>query len=552
MLENLYIKDFILIEQLSLQFCDGFSVFTGETGAGKSIFIDAVSTLLGQRMSTSMIRPGAEKAIVEGQFTVTKRLAERLTQAGYEDEELIVTREIDTSGKSITRLNQRLSTASFLKDLLSDVVDIHCQNDNQYLLNEKSHRPLIDEFANDQTLLQQTAESYHKYHALQKQKDDLLATSFNPAQLQTMEFQLKEITDANVLAEEDEKIAEQLSQMNNYEKIQQTVTEFNELMDNDVLDKLYEATRLLEKLNNSNSIAESTADFSDAYFRIKDDVESIQSYYQDFSLDQAELDQLNARLFKIQNLKRKYATDITGLNQLKIDLQNQLDQYSDKENVLANLDKQIKQEYESFEQVAIKLRSVRQQAAEQLQQLIEQQIRPLNLQAAVFKVEITPTTASATGLDEIKFLISMNHGQPLQPLNKVASGGELSRLMLGLKTIFNKLHKTELVIFDEIDTGVSGYVAFNMGQRMYDIAKSCQVFAITHLASVAAFGQQHYRISKKQDEKSTVTNVMLLSEQARISELAILSSSDTSLTSLQAAAELRKRATDATANHETN
>ncbi len=542
MLTNLYIKDFILIDQITLEFHDGFSVFTGETGAGKSIFIDAVSTLAGQRMSSDMIRTGADKAIVEGQFEVNKVLAERLNQGGYDSTELVVTRSIDRSGKSVTRINQRLATVAFLKQCFDDLIDIHCQNDNQYLLNEKYHRQLLDEFAGLQPGLNLLKEQYLKYKELTGQKEKLLATTYNPAQLQMMEYQLKELTDAAVKTNEDKELSEKLDELSNYEKTQESINEFTQLMNDEVLDKMYQATRLLEKLGKNEKTKDAFEDFVNSYYSLKDDTENITSYYTDFNFDQKTVDDLNSRLFLIQNLKRKYATDIEGLLSLIDDLSRQLEQYGSRQTVLEQLDKEIQTAYKSFEDQALQIRSQRQQASLVLQQQIEEQIRPLNLPNAVFKVEMTEGAPAASGLDNIRFLISMNSGQGLQPLNKVASGGELSRLMLGLKTIFNRLNGTRLVVFDEIDTGVSGYVAFNIGLKMYQISRYCQVFTVTHLASVAACGQHHYRITKTQHDTYTTTKVDELDDGQRLEELAILSSSDNSQTALKAAGELRQRA----------
>jgi len=544
MLQSLYIKDFILIDQLNLEFHDGFSVFTGETGAGKSIFIDAISTLTGARMNTSMIRPGAEKAIVEGQLAVNQTLAQRLAEAGYDSSEMIVTREIDVTGKSTTRVNQRLATASFLRQCLEDLIDIHCQNDNQYLLNERYHRRLVDEYAGLDGQLTQLHTLYDTMADIDRRKERLLATSYNPAQLQMMEYQLKELQEAKLQVGEDEQISQRLGELSNFEKTQEAFNGFKELMSDEVLDKLYEASRLLEKLPNNKSVESAMDDFKSSYYNLKEDTDGIVSFFDESTYDQQEVDDLNARLFLLQNLKRKYASDIPGLLEQMTQIQKQLDDFGDKETVMSQLQAQRDAAYAAYEKMALDIRRQRQKAAGSLREEIEAQVRQLNLENAHFEAVITPSEPGPSGMDDVRFMISMNKGQPLQPLNKVASGGELSRLMLGLKTIFNRLHGTRLVIFDEIDAGVSGYVAFNIGAKMKAIADDCQVFTVTHLAAVAAHAQYHYRIAKSQTADLTRTDVLPLDDQQRLCELAVLSSSDTSPAALKAAKELRQRALD--------
>lgn len=545
MLTNLYIRNFILIDELNIDFSDGFSVFTGETGAGKSIFIDGISCLIGSKLTSSVIKKGQDKAIIEGVFTVDDKLSSKLKEAGYDDDSFIVSREINKDGKSTIRLNQRVTTLSFVKDCLSQEVDIHCQHDNQYLLNDKFHLSLLDNYCCDQVKLEQLKALYKDYKELVKEYENLNKSTFNQSQLELVKYQLNELDKLNLTdEEEDQKIQDQLKSISEIEKNQKSIEKIDDLFNSDdgILSKLYEFTKLSDNLNSLDEIQDKIQDIIDCYYNISDDYEQISKSLKQNSIDPLQIEQLNQRLFELQNAKRKYNTTLAGLITLKNDLLAQIENYDNKDFILNKLSKQKEETYKKYEQLAIEISNLRKEKAKELDKTIAEQLRDLSLLNAKFETVFYNNEPTEKGLDKVIFMISMNKGLPLQPLNKVASGGELSRLMLGLKVIFAKLQGTKLIIFDEIDTGVSGSVALNIGVKMAQLAKDIQVFSVTHLPSVAACGKYHYLISKSSNEFTTTSNIHQLNQQERIEQLALMANASLTDSSKAAAKELLEKA----------
>lgn len=545
MLTNLYIRNFILIDELNIDFSDGFSVFTGETGAGKSIFIDGISCLIGSKLTSSVIKKGQDKAIIEGVFTVDDKLSSKLKLAGYDDDSFIVSREINKDGKSTIRLNQRVTTLSFVKDCLSQEVDIHCQHDNQYLLNDKFHLSLLDNYCCDQVKLEQLKALYKDYKELVKEYENLNKSTFNQSQLELVKYQLNELDKLNLTdEEEDQKIQDQLKSISEIEKNQKSIEKIDDLFNSDdgILSKLYEFTKLSDNLNSLDEIQDKIQDIIDCYYNISDDYEQISKSLKQNSIDPLQIEQLNQRLFELQNAKRKYNTTLAGLITLKNDLLAQIENYDNKDFILNKLSKQKEEAYKKYEQLAIEISNLRKEKAKELDKTIAEQLRDLSLPNAKFETVFYNNEPTEKGLDKVIFMISMNKGLPLQPLNKVASGGELSRLMLGLKVIFAKLQGTKLIIFDEIDTGVSGSVALNIGIKMAQLAKDIQVFSVTHLPSVAACGKYHYLISKSSNEFTTTSNIHQLNQQERIEQLALMANASLTDSSKAAAKELLEKA----------
>ena len=545
MLTNLYIRNFILIDELNIDFSDGFSVFTGETGAGKSIFIDGISCLIGSKLTSSVIKKGQDKAIIEGVFTVDDKLSSKLKEAGYDDASFIVSREINKDGKSTIRLNQRVTTLSFVKDCLSQEVDIHCQHDNQYLLNDKFHLSLLDNYCCDQVKLEQLKALYKDYKELVKEYENLNKSTFNQSQLELVKYQLNELDKLNLTdEEEDQKIQDQLKSISEIEKNQKSIEKIDDLFNSDdgILSKLYEFTKLSDNLNSLDEIQDKIQDIIDCYYNISDDYEQISKSLKQNSIDPLQIEQLNQRLFELQNAKRKYNTTLAGLITLKNDLLAQIENYDNKDFILNKLSKQKEEAYKKYEQLAIEISNLRKEKAKELDKTIAEQLRDLSLPNAKFETVFYNNEPTEKGLDKVIFMISMNKGLPLQPLNKVASGGELSRLMLGLKVIFAKLQGTKLIIFDEIDTGVSGSVALNIGVKMAQLAKDIQVFSVTHLPSVAACGKYHYLISKSSNEFTTTSNIHQLNQQERIEQLALMANASLTDSSKAAAKELLEKA----------
>ena len=543
MLRNLYIKNFVLISELNLEFDNNFNVFTGETGAGKSIFIDALGILVGGRFSSGMIRKDAEKTIIEGFFDTDERIRRSLRDNGFDDDELVITREFFRDGRSISRVNHRTVTASFIKELLSDKIDIHCQRDNQYLLNNRYHLQLLDNFCQNDVLEKEVSDKYHVYTDRFKEYEDLKNNDFSDAQIEMISYQLNEITKMKLKVGEDDEIERQLKTIARKEKITNLVENTREMFtaDDGILTRLYEFSRQQSMFEDFGEIKNNVDSIVNAYYRISDDYDSIISYFDNDDISVEDIDALNSRLYDLQRIKRKYNLDIPGLLELKKNLEEQLDKVANREAVLGKLQAEYEKKLSDYLQSAKNLSIVRKDKATALEKAVVEQLKDLNLENARFKVSFREKAPSANGIDNVEFMISMNKGQDLLPLVNVASGGEMSRLMLGLKTVFSELQGTRLIIFDEIDTGVSGYVAFNMGVKMKEISKRCQVFTVTHLASVASLADNHYHIEKTQSD-TTTTDVVRLDRENRIRELAVLSSSAVTETSLAAAEELYEKA----------
>ena len=543
MLRNLYIKNFVLISELNLEFDNNFNVFTGETGAGKSIFIDALGILVGGRFSSGMIRKDAEKTIIEGFFDTDERIRRSLRDNGFDDDELVITREFFRDGRSISRVNHRTVTASFIKELLSDKIDIHCQRDNQYLLNNRYHLQLLDNYCQNDALEKEVSDKYHVYTDRFKEYEDLKNNDFSDAQIEMISYQLNEITKMKLKVGEDDEIERQRKTIARKEKITNLVDNTREMFtaDDGILTRLYEFSRQQSKFEDFGEIKNNVDSIVNAYYRISDDYDSIISYFDNDDISVEDIDALNSRLYDLQRIKRKYNLDIPGLLELKKNLEEQLDKVANREAVLGKLQAEYEKKLSDYLLSAKNLSIVRKDKATALEKAVVEQLKDLNLENARFKVSFREKAPSANGIDNVEFMISMNKGQDLRPLVNVASGGEMSRLMLGLKTVFSELQGTRLIIFDEIDTGVSGYVAFNMGVKMKEISKRCQVFTVTHLASVASLADNHYHIEKTQSD-TTTTDVVRLDREKRIRELAVLSSSAVTETSLAAAEELYEKA----------
>ncbi|MBQ1303470.1 MAG: DNA repair protein RecN [Erysipelotrichaceae bacterium] len=544
MIQKLYVKDYILIDEVDLSFDNGFSVFTGETGAGKSIFIDCVSILIGERLNTSMIRNGAKKTVIEGTFDLNETNRELLRENGYKCDCLTVTREISTDGKSSTRVNGKNASVSFVRSLLEDHIDIHSQRDNQYLLNDKYYLNLLDRFSGIQNELEELKEQYDAYRQAARKYRDLSENEYNEAQLDILRYQLNEIEKLQLKEGEEDDIKATLKHFDEREKLQEAHEKIRKLFSDDdgILSNLYEFTRMSSSLSEFSEISQNVENITNAYYAMSDDYDAIIDFLGNDDMDMNAVDELNSRLFEIQRIKRKYNSDVKAILQKAQDISNQLKSVENREEVLNELESEMNARYERYLKSAEKVSDIRKKKAIVLEKSVVSELKDLNLEKAVFKTDFERGKDSEKGFDKVTFLISMNPGQPLRELSKVASGGELSRLMLGLKTVFASLQGTELVIFDEIDTGVSGYTAFNIGLKMHQISEKMQVFAVTHLASVAAHGDTHYHITKMDDSDITTTEVTRLDKAQRISELAVISSSNLTDASLKAAEELLEKA----------
>lgn len=544
MLKHLYIQNFILIDEINLDFEEGFSAFTGETGAGKSILIDAISTLSFSRASASLISKGKEKAIIEATFDITsdQHACRVMEESGFDiQDETTFTREIHANGKSVTRIDHRVVTSSLMKDVLKYQIDIHGQRDNAYLLNTATHIHLLDEYLNDAELLQQVQYSYTKYDSLCKEKENALRDTYNESDAEFFSYQIQEIESANLRQGEDEELEEKEK---NYKLMKDMLDKLNaifHLYDEEVSDHLYELNKLVSSLKSNEQIDSIQATINDGYYSINDAMEQLHHILDDMDMSEDDVNAMEERIFEIQKLKRKYGRTIEDIFLKKEELQNQIERITHKQEYLNQIDQKINDAYKEYQSLASKLSTVRKEGSHKLDEEIQMHLKDLMLPNAMFYTSIKDGNPTSQGIDQVEFLIRMNQGEDFKPLNKTASGGELSRLMLGLKIIFTHLQGIQTVIFDEIDTGVSGPVASSIGKKMKLLSQNTQVFSVTHLAQVAACCDHHYFVSKSDVDGVTHSAVKLLNQKESIEQLAIIASGEITKASLSAAKELYQR-----------
>lgn len=543
MLQSLYIKNYILIDELRLEFKPGFSVFTGETGAGKSILIDAIGLLMGDRFNSDLIRHNTDKSILEAVFLTNNLQVESILQEyGFdrETDELIITRELTRDGRSTNRLNNRSVTVNILKELSQYLIDIHSQNDTQYLLNNKYHLSLLDAYNPNTELMSEVKELYLNYDSLKKELTNKERNEYNPDDLEFLEFQINEIEQANLEVNEDVELENKQKIMMSFEKISTRLKNSLDLLDeNDgVSIKLHDSLKQLHFIDEMDEIKKISDDIQELYYLLQDKIGELKITYNSLSYDEDTFNLMQDRLFLINRLKKKYGKTIELILAQKLLFIERVNLIQNRQEILDELKLRVEASYRAFNNKALLLSEFRKNQARSLKTAIIKEIQELYLDKAQFEIEFKESNATSLGIDSIEFLISMNPGESLKPLIKVASGGELSRLMLGMKVIFNKLQKIETVIFDEIDSGVSGRVATAIGQKMSRLSKSAQVFSVTHLGQVAACSNYHYYVSKKQTTDLTQTNINELDLVGRINELSMISSGTLNPASIKAAEEL--------------
>ncbi|MBR4455293.1 MAG: DNA repair protein RecN [Solobacterium sp.] len=544
MLRHLYIKNFVLIDELNLDFHDGFSAFIGETGAGKSILIDAVSLLGADRASSSYISKGKDRAIVEGTFDLSSdpNALARLKEAGFETEgDVTFTREILSSGKSTARIDHRIVTLSLMRSVLEYEIDIHGQRDNQYLLNTATHIHLLDEYLQNDALRKKTADAYHVWKALCEEKQKALEETFSESDLEFFRHEIDEIDAADLKEGEEEELSEKERSFkavkSSFEKLNEVIRGYDESLSGE----MYEMNHTVQSLEDSELFQKAKESMNDAYYIWQDAVELLRNVYDSMEFSEEEINRVEERLFLLQRMKRRYGPTVTAILERREELQKQVDRFSRRDEFLREIDQKIDSAYQTFSSFAEKISRQRRKGSTGLDQAVAGHLKDLMLEKARFKTDIRSCEPNENGTDRVEFMIAMNRGEDFRPLSKTASGGELSRLMLGLKVIFTHLQGIQTVIFDEIDTGVSGPVASAIGRKMRELSMNTQVFAVTHLAPVAATAQSHYAVSKSEEQGRTHTHVKELQNEEVLAQLAVIASGEVTETSLAAAKELYER-----------
>lgn len=546
MLVNLYIENYVLFDKQNLSFNDGFIAVTGDTGAGKSLIIDALGYLCGDRLTTSIQKDKRKNTFIEANFIFrnTKTL-EILKENGISEEEVyIVSREITPDNRSISRINGRSVTLSLLKKVFENELDIHSQSDNQYLLSKSVHLNLVDAYAKHDELLQNTKLAYKNYKQILDEINEVQNTFFNESEIEFLKAQVNEIEKVSPNEDEYNELSDRLKQINAYEHIYSNINNTHQLFSNNngLIDTLYEGKNSIDNLQDYDEYNALVQRVNSLYIEAVDINDELSSILSTLAFDEYEVNNIEERLLEINRIIRRHGGSFEIFNERLDDMKNKIEVFDSKDIVLFELEKKLKVNEEVYENYASQLTTSRLSAIKKLEKDVLIHLKDLHLENADFKILLQNKPFSSTGNDDIEFMVAMNKGFALESLIKVASGGEISRLMLGLKVVFSQLFGVGTVIFDEIDTGVSGVVASSIGRKMQQLSKYSQVFAVTHLAQVAASSNDHYYVEKDNSSNIGTTTISKLEGNNLISKLAIMSTGIETEASLKAAKELYKKA----------
>ncbi len=528
MIEQLSVKDYVLFKSCIIDFTDGMSVITGETGAGKSLLIDAIGYLSGNRIKSNVIRNGKDKAILSMVLTSNDRVNAILEENGFEvDDQVIISRTILNNNKSTVRINQQITTLSFVRKIVNLLVDIHSQMDTYRLMDTSVQMELLDSYAKTMDLKASVKEAYVKYSNVLHELETLKNEEFSDAELEFLTAQLDEIENANIQEDEldalNDQIHEATSWYKNSEDISSCLYEIDK--ENGALDSLYTLYKQASKSPILNDYEES---FKNLYYSLQSVDEELKHMRDTHSNDSLDLDSLQSRQYLIKKLYRKYGGSYTSLMESKKSITDKIDRIIHRQDVFDKLEKEKEESFTAYMKLANALSLKRKEVFSQLESKVMEHCKDLMLENARFMISCMEKKPSSNGIDDIEFLVSMNPGQDFSSLSTSASGGELSRLMLALKVVFQASNGIETIIFDEIDTGVSGKVALAMGAKMKALSKNYQVLCITHLASVAVYANTHYLVNKKASASETITSVQELDQDKTIQELAVMTSGEAS------------------------
>lgn len=528
MIEQLSVKDYVLFKSCIIDFTDGMSVITGETGAGKSLLIDAIGYLSGNRIKSNVIRNGKDKAVLSMVLTANDRVNAILEENGFEvDDQVIISRTILNNNKSTVRINQQITTLSFVRKIVNLLVDIHSQMDTYRLMDTSVQMELLDSYAKTMDLKASVKEAYVKYSNVLHELETLKNEEFSDAELEFLTTQLDEIENANIQEDEldalNDQIHEATSWYKNSEDLSSCLYEIDK--ENGALDSLY---TLYKQASKSPILMDYEESFKNLYYSLQGVDEELKHMRDTHSNDSLDLDSLQSRQYLIKKLYRKYGGSYTSLMESKKSITDKIDRIIHRQDVFDKLEKEKEESFTAYMKLANALSLKRKEVFSQLESKVMEHCKDLMLENARFMISCMEKKPSSNGIDDIEFLVSMNPGQDFSSLSASASGGELSRLMLALKVVFQATNGIETIIFDEIDTGVSGKVALAMGAKMKALSKNYQVLCITHLASVAVYANTHYLVNKKVSASETITNVQELDQDKTIQELAVMTSGEAS------------------------
>lgn len=531
MLVVLNIKNFALIQELSVEFGAGFNILSGETGAGKSILIDTIDYVLGGKFSKDLIRYGEDKTYVEAIFDIENdEIYTLLNDLNIEaDELLVVSRETTISGKSIIKVNGKTIVLSQLKKIREKLLDIHGQHQNQSLLSKGTHILYLDEYnsENISPLLEQFEIFKNRYSEIEDKINELKGNEDREKLLDYIKFQIEDIEKAKLKPGEEEDLREQYNILANAEKISSSlINSYNYLNNNPQGNSVLELlSKVISELSHSEMHLEKIKDkrvqVEEAYYLLEESTRDIRDIANEVYYDENELSAINERIYEISLYKKKYGNSIDEILQFLEKLKNQYDEFINSEEIILKLKKELSVIEKEMKDIGLKLHEFRCMSAKDLEVRIKEELSYVGLEKAIINIDVNLSEeANSRGYDDVQFLISANPGEPLKPLEKVLSGGELSRIMLALKCVFVDKDKIPTLIFDEIDTGISGAIGKRVGEKMYQVSVKHQVLCITHLPQIAALSDNHYFVSKKVENGKTFTQIRMLNEEDKVCEIA--------------------------------
>ena len=529
MLKEMKIENFALIDNLNLEFKKGFTVISGETGSGKSILIDAICFILGFKFNKNIVRNGEEKTVVEAVFDIDhEKINKILEENGISiDDYLFIRREGYLNGKSIVRINGKTVTNNILKLISKYLMDIHTQHQNYELLNNSKHINYLDKYIGSNINFDSYLKIYKEWIFVKSKIDEIKNSKLNESYIDYVKFQINELDKANLIVEEDEELESKIKLLNNSEKISKII---NQSMDNlkykeensintnlmNVIKSLKTVDYILDDVKNIVDRLESI------YYDLESIFDDVKSIGDDIHFDLNEFDNINSRIYFINSLKKKFnKATVKDLIDYNEELHIYLDEVLNQESILENLQNQEKNLYDELCFEANKISDIREKYSKRIEEEIISELNYMGMENIVYKIDITKDSEfGLLGNDNVNFFISTNKGEPLKNLSKIVSGGELSRIMLALKIVFLGNEPISGIIFDEIDTGVSGKIAQKVGEKMYYLSSRCQVFCITHLPQIASLSDNHYVATKKIENEKTYTEVKIINFDEKINEIA--------------------------------
>nr|WP_288281617.1 DNA repair protein RecN [uncultured Prevotella sp.] len=551
MLKQLYIKNFTLIDTLDMEFRSGFSVITGETGAGKSIILGAIGLLLGQRADSKSVKMGTDKCVIEAHFDLSRYGMERFfdeNEIEFDAEDTIIRRELTSAGKSRAFINDTPVALSMLKELGEQLVDVHSQHQNLLLNKQDFQLNVVDIIADDAKELTDYQQTYVRYQELKKEEQRLREDiEQGRQQVDFMQFQYDELTNACLSDGEQEELEQRSETMSHSEDIKTALYEAESALSGDeggVVSNLKKAVSALQGIEHVYpDVAELAERMNSCYIELKDAAAEVSGKMDDVDFDPAELDMVNTRLDRIYELQKKYKVErVDQLLAIQEELGRKLSNIENSDEALAEIERQVSETLKDARRKAELLTEKRRVAAGAIEKQMRERLVPLGMPNVRFEIAVEQEPLGRCGQDKVSFLFSANTSTPLQPVSQVASGGEIARVMLSLKAMISGAVKLPTIIFDEIDTGVSGKIAEQMARMMSEMGHcDRQVISITHLPQIAALGSTHYKVYKDETAQGTTTHMLMLNDEERVREIAqMLSGSDVSEAAIQNAKELLK------------